>query len=581
MKLKLFSALALAMLTQAAQAQTSPKGPTMGWSSWNTYYCNISESLIKNQANAMSSRFKSAGYQYVNIDDGFQGGRDSQTGQLLINKTRFPNGLKPVVDHIHSKGLKAGIYSDAGYNTCGSYHNGDTTGKNTGLYQHDEQDANYFFNELGFDFIKVDFCGGDPIHNEDRLKLDEQERYTAISQAIQNTGRTDVRFNICRWAYPGTWASEVSTSWRISGDINASWESVRNIIEENLYLSAYCINGSYNDMDMLEVGRGLTTEEDKTHFGMWCIMSSPLLIGCDMTKLSLSNKTTKLLTNADLIALNQDTLYLQAYVAKRSGGCYVLVKDLEQKYGLKRAVAFYNSTDEAQDISIDFSDIELGGVIKMHDCFEKTDIADAEQAFTVNVPAHGTRIYTLVGEQRLERTLYEAETAYMTSYQEIAGGGTATYSSDNNCSGGMKAGWLGNGAKNDLQWRNVYSLDGGEYSMDLYYQTGESRSVTVEVNGTRVGSYSLNSGSYSKVGKKTIKINLEAGENTVRLYNNSSWMPDIDCMKLTLVSKPNNVLNPSVNHINSSSKHYTLSGKKAHFKDKGIIVTDNKKVINK
>jgi hypothetical protein len=300
-----------------------------------------------------------------------------------------------------------------------------------------------------------------------------------------------------------------------------------------------------------------------------------------MTKLSLSNKTTKLLTNADLIALNQDTLYLQAYVAKRSGGCYVLVKDLEKKYGLKRAVAFYNSTDEVQDMSIDFADIELGGVVKMHDCFEKTDIADAEQSFTVTVPAHGTRIYTLVGEQRLERSLFEAETAYMTSYQEIAGGGTATYSSDSNCSGGMKAGWLGKGAKNDLQWRNVYSLDGGEYSMDLYYQTGESRSVTVEVNGTRVGTYSLNSGSYSKVGKKTIKINLKAGENTVRLYNNSGWMPDIDCMKLTLVSKPNSVHNPVANNMNSSSKHYTLSGKKAYFKEKGVIVKDNKKMINK
>ena len=579
MKLKLFSALALALLTQGAQAQTSPKGPTMGWSSWNTYYCNISESLIKNQANAMANRFKSAGYQYINIDDGFQGGRNSQTGQLLINKSRFPNGLQPVVDHIHSKGLKAGIYSDAGYNTCGSYHNGDALGKGTGLYQHDQQDADYFFNELGFDFIKVDFCGGDPIHNEDRLKLDEQERYTAISQAIQNTGRTDVRFNICRWAYPGTWANQVSTSWRISGDINASWESVRNIIEENLYLSAYCIDGSYNDMDMLEVGRGLNTEEDKTHFGMWCIMDSPLLIGCSLTSLTAGNKTYKLLTNPDLIALNQDTLYLQAYVAKRDGGCYVLVKDLEKKYGLKRAVAFYNSTDEAQDISIDFADIELGGVIKMHDCFEKTDVDDAETSFTVNVPAHGTRIYTLVGEQRLERTLYEAETAYMTSYQEIGGGNTGVYSSDNNCSGGMKAGWLGKGTKNDLQWRNVYSLDGGEYSMDLYYQSGESRSVTVEVNGKKVGTYSLNSGSYSKVGKKTVKITLEPGENVVRLYNASNWMPDIDCMKLTLINKPDGISTPSA--LKTSSKAYTLSGHQAKAQQKGIVIKDDKKVVRK
>jgi len=564
------------MLTQAAQAQTSPKGPTMGWSSWNTYYCNISESLIKQQANAMANRFKSAGYQYVNIDDGFQGGRDAATGQLLINKQRFPNGLKPVVEHIHGKGLKAGIYSDAGYNTCGSYHNGDATGKGTGLYEHDEQDANYFFQELGFDFIKVDFCGGDPIHNEDRLKLDEQQRYTAISNAIKNTGRDDVRFNICRWAYPGTWASEVSTSWRTTGDINASWESIRNIIDENLYLSAYCVDGSYNDMDMLEVGRGLSVEEDKTHFGMWCIMSSPLLIGCDLTKLSQSNKTYQLLTNADLIALNQDTLYLQAYVAKRNGGCYVLVKDLEKRFGLKRAVAFYNSTDEAKDISIDFADIELGGVIKMHDCFEKKDIADAEQTFTVTVPAHGTRIYTLVGEQRLERTLYEAETAYLQSYQEIGGGNTATYSSDASCSGGMKAGWLGKGAKNDLQW-HVYSQDGGEYSLELAYQTGESRSLTLEVNGQKIGTYSLNSGSYSKVAKKTVKVTLEAGENIVRLYNNSSWMPDVDYMKLTLVSKPAAVESATVRQ-NTHRTAYRLNGAKATAKTKGVVIQEGKKM---
>ena len=206
MKHPFLALLAAAAFSLSAQAQTSPKGPTMGWSSWNTYLTNINETLIKKQATAMVSKgFKNAGYQYINIDDGFQGGRDSETGQLLINKSRFPNGLKPVVDFIHNKGLKAGIYSDAGHNTCGSYHNGDALGKNTGLYQHDEQDAQYFFNELGFDFIKVDFCGGDPIHNEDQLKLDEEERYSAIWQAILSTGRTDVRYNVCRWAYPGTW----------------------------------------------------------------------------------------------------------------------------------------------------------------------------------------------------------------------------------------------------------------------------------------------------------------------------------------------------------------------------------------
>ena len=267
-----------ALLT--ATSASGQEGPTMGWSSWNTYGVSINESLIKRQADAMVSKgLKDVGFDHINIDDGYFGGRDKKTGQLLIHSQRFPNGLKGVVDHIHSKGLKAGIYSDAGRNTCGSMFNGDVTGKGVGLYQHDQQDANYFFKDLGFDFIKVDFCGGSYYHNEDHLVLDEKERYTAIANAIKNTGRTDVRMNACRWAYPGTWIKDVAFSWRTTGDIADNWNSVKGIIAENLYLSAYSSKGHYNDMDMLEVGRSLSVEEDKTHFGMWCIMNSPLLIG--------------------------------------------------------------------------------------------------------------------------------------------------------------------------------------------------------------------------------------------------------------------------------------------------------------
>ena len=213
----------------------------MGWSSWNTYGVGISESLIKRQAYAMvTTGLKNVGFDHINIDDGYFGGRDKATGQLLIHPTRFPNGLKGVVDYIHSKGLKAGIYSDAGRNTCASMFGGETLGKGVGLYEHDQQDMDYFFKELGFDFIKVDFCGGSPGHNEDHLYLDEKQRYTAIAQAIKNTGRTDVRMNACRWDYPGTWIDDVAFSWRTTGDINDSWNSIKGILAQNLYLSAYC-----------------------------------------------------------------------------------------------------------------------------------------------------------------------------------------------------------------------------------------------------------------------------------------------------------------------------------------------------
>ncbi len=164
--------------------------PTMGWSSWNTFALNISEDIIKGQATAMRTQgLLKVGYDHINIDDGYFGGRDPETGKLLIHPTRFPNGLKPVVDYIHTLKMKAGIYSDGGKNTCGNYHGGDKIAEGVGFYGHDQQDCDFFFKELGFDFIKVDFCGGVGFHNSENLYLDEQERYTAIAKAIENTGR--------------------------------------------------------------------------------------------------------------------------------------------------------------------------------------------------------------------------------------------------------------------------------------------------------------------------------------------------------------------------------------------------------
>lgn len=358
----IFTAIILAAMTSStAAAQDSP---TMGWSSWNTYGVNISESLIKSQADAMVSQgLKDVGYNHINIDDGFFGGRNTETGELLIHSTRFPNGLKTVADYIHSRGLKAGIYSDAGANTCGNYYNGDTESVNVGMYNYDQHDAGFYFTTCGFDFIKVDFCGGDASQNSQGLALDPQERYTAISNAIKNTGRTDVRLNVCRWNYPGTWVHDIAFSWRTTHDIANSWNSVKGILGENLYMSAYCYGGRFNDMDMLEVGRSLTEEEDKTHFGMWCIMSSPLLIGCDLT--TIKPAALALLKNEELIALNQDPLHQQAYVVALSNGCYILVKDIETLNGNKRVFAIYNPNDDARTVQVGFADLDLAGSVAL------------------------------------------------------------------------------------------------------------------------------------------------------------------------------------------------------------------------
>lgn len=526
---KLFSALSLAALT--AFGAMAWDTPTMGWSSWNAFGHRINEEIIRSQADAMvSTGLREAGYKYINIDDGAWCGRDAE-GHLVIHPTRFPNGLKELVDHIHAQGLKAGTYSDAGHNTCASFWGGDVDGIGTGLYEHDTDDANFMFRELGFDFIKVDFCGGDGPQNSEHLDLDERERYTAISEAIRATGRTDVRYNVCRWAYPGTWVEDVATSWRMSQDIYLGWESVKDIIRQNLYLSAYARHGKYNDMDMLEIGRGLTAEEDMTHMAMWCMLSSPLLIGCDLRE--ISDETVALLSHPELLALNQDPLGLQATVVSRSGECYVLVKDVETLNSTTRAIAFYNSSDREAVISVDFFDIDLGGDVKVRDITARKELGTFADRFSATVPAHGTRVYRLEGAERMERIVYEGETGRIEAYQELENNQavhTGVYEELDICSGGAKACWLGNREDNTLSWDNVHSTSGGVYDISIRFISGADRVINVDLNGTRIASLKANSGDWNRPGTVEFKATLLAGDNTITLSSASDWMPDIDCM---------------------------------------------------
>ncbi len=575
-------ALLLGVFTLFAGKALAVDPPTMGWSSWNTFGLNISENIIKNQANAMvSGGFVKAGYIYCNIDDGYFGGRDEQTGQLLIHKTRFPNGLKPVVDFIHNKGMKVGIYSDGGPTTCGYYHGGDKTGNGVGLYQHDQQDCDFFFKELGFDFIKVDFCGGDPIHNDRNLDLDEKKRYTEIANAIAATGRDDVRMNICRWAFPGNWAHDIPAvcSWRTTGDINCSWESVRNIIKENLYLSAMCFGGRYNDMDMLEVGRSLSSEEDKTHFGMWCLLSSPLLIGCDVSNLKDATKT--LLKNRELIAVNQDSLGLQAYVVAQENGTYTLVKDFGELNGLTRVCGIYNPTDTKQDVTLHFSDLCLGGKVTLRNLFLRRTLGEYEDSYQVSVPKHGLVLLQCTAEERYERTLYEAETAYLQGYTEIEWG-KPTYESNDACSGGMMASWLGKTSTGDIQWRNVYSEEGGEYTLVIKYLSGESRSMTLEINGKKIGTISASNKGWGTVQTNKRKITLQPGDNVIRLYNNSAYMPNLDCIELTKII-PDGIEGVKADKKKGREGTYSLSGVRIRSARPapGVYVKDGKRVMMK
>ncbi len=520
-----------------AQTQ-SIQPPVMGWSSWNTYRVHISEELIKTQADAMVSQgLKKAGYQFINVDDGFFGWRDKD-GKLHTHPERFPNGLKCVADYIHSKGLKAGIYSDAGSNTCGSIWDNDANGIGVGLYGHEKQDADLFFNEWGFDFIKIDYCGAGQ-----QLELDEEKRYTEICCAIKDVCPRNISLNICRWAYPGTWVKKLARSWRISGDINPSWGSVKGIINKNLYLSAYAGDGHYNDMDMLEIGRGLKPEEEEVHFGMWCIMSSPLLIGCDLTTIPEASLT--LLKNRELIALNQDPLGLQAYVVQHENAGYVLVKDIEKKRGTVRAVALYNPSDAVCEFSVPFSLLELDGKVKVRDLVKQQSEGVKSGELSYKLPAHSVKILRLEAEQRLEPVRYEAEWAYHPLFDDLAKRSRGvTYTSYKGASGGMVVTNLGGEAENYAEWSEVYSRKGGSYAMHISYVPAPKkqreimdRKLEVEVNGQKTLLDNLETDASKGVCVVTLPIELKAGNNVVRLCSPYTWTPDIDCFTLEKTSR--------------------------------------------
>ncbi|MGN0149782.1 MAG: rhodanese-like domain-containing protein [Clostridia bacterium] len=380
------------------------KTPIMGWASWNCFRTNISAEVMKQQADALiSTGLADCGYTYLNMDDGFFGGRD-ENGALQFHKERFPNGIKPVADYAHGLGLKAGIYAEGGDTTCGFYYDREgENGYNVGLYGHEEQDLKMYLEDCGFDFIKVDWCGGL------RLGLDEKEQYTKIGNVIdeirERTGRCIV-YNICRWQFPGAWAAKIADSWRTGADIAPNFNSVLHQLDVIKPLARYCSPGHVNDLDMMQIGNGMSHEDEKTHFAMWCMMSTPLMIGCDLTK--ISSETLEILKNRELIEINQDSACLQAFVIKdiRNSDGDILgeiwIKDLGRKNSNEKAVAFLNRSSGCLEMDIDLCDAGLTGNIESVRNLCTHQDEPCGKTMTVNLKPHETVVYKIVSDSSEE-----------------------------------------------------------------------------------------------------------------------------------------------------------------------------------
>lgn len=278
--------------------------PQMGWNSWNRFACDIDEKLIRETADAMVKLgLRDAGYRYINIDDCWQGARDVH-GDIQPDPQRFPSGIKAVADYVHARGLKLGIYSDVGDTTCGH---------RPGSRGHEYQDAKTYA-AWGVDYLKYDWC--------DSKGLNAAGAYTTMRDAIRAANRP-ILFSICEWGdnQPWEWAPEVGHSWRTTGDIYPCWDCEMNhgswsqwgvlrILDKQSGLRKYAGPGHWNDMDMLEVGMGMTEDEDRAHFSIWAMMDSPLILGNDLR--DMPERTRKIIGNREVIAISQDPLGVEA-----------------------------------------------------------------------------------------------------------------------------------------------------------------------------------------------------------------------------------------------------------------------------
>ncbi|WP_182884309.1 glycoside hydrolase family 27 protein [Microbispora sp. H10885] len=382
-----------------AAAVAAVATPPLGWASWNTFAAQINYNVIKAQVDAMvSSGMKDAGYEYVNIDEGWwQGTRDS-SGNITVDTAEWPGGMKAIADYIHSKGLKAGIYTDAGRNGCGYYYpTGRPAAPNSGSEGHYDQDF-LQFSRWGFDFVKVDWCGGQA------EGLNARTAYQAISAAIDRataqTGRPMV-LSVCNWGAqnPWDWAPAISTMWRTSGDIiywgeNASMDRMLANFDSAQHPNAQS-PGHYNDPDMLIVGmNGFSAAQNRTHMGLWAISGAPLLAGNNLA--TMSAETRAILTNREVLAVDQDPLGRQGVkVAEDQSGRQVYSKVLSGTG--RRAVLLLNRTTSSASMTVRWSDLGLSGAATVRNLWTGTDAGTFTNSYATTVPAREAVLLTVTG----------------------------------------------------------------------------------------------------------------------------------------------------------------------------------------
>jgi len=357
--------------------------PPMGWNSWNGFGCDVSETNVRAAADAMvESGLINHGWSYINIDDCWEQGRDAK-GNILSNQ-KFPD-MEALTAYVHSKGLKIGLYSSPGPKTCAGYE---------GSFKHEDQDARRYA-DWGFDYLKYDWCSyGQLVPHPSPQQL--KEPYEVMRAALDKVNRNIV-FSLCQYGMGSVWewgAQVGGNCWRTTGDITDTWLSMSRIGFSQAGHERYAGPGHWNDPDMLVVGHvgwssrvrptRLTPNEQYTHISLWCLLCSPLLIGCDMTK--LDDFTLNLLTNDEVLDVNQDPLGRQAARVIKNGTAEIWAKALEDG---SKAVGLFNRGDEETLITVQWSDVGVTGRLKVRDLWRQAELGKFSGGFQTRVPRHG------------------------------------------------------------------------------------------------------------------------------------------------------------------------------------------------
>ena len=401
MKRLLFTALLITMASVTSFAQKIENlapTPPMGWNTWNTFQTHIDEPLLKGMVDAyVSSGMKDAGYTYFVLDDGWMSMERDGNGNLVADPKKFPNGMKEFADYIHSKGMKFGIYNCAGTKTCAGY---------PGTRGYEYQDARLYAS-WGVDYLKFDWCNAEG--------LNAREAYATMSKALKASGRPIV-FSLCEWGSnrPWLWAKDDGQLWRSTGDIGPSFESniskgswsalsVLSILDKQDSIRQYAGPGHWNDPDMLEVGNGMSFTEDKAHFSLWCMLAAPLMGGNDLR--NMSEQTKNILTNKDIIAIDQDALGLEGFRYYSLYGLEIWIRPLVNG---DLAVCFLNRSNCPQTIDYDWmahpiqdktsaTNVDFTqATYKLHDLWSKKDVGTTQKVFKQAIPSHDVVVLRLI-----------------------------------------------------------------------------------------------------------------------------------------------------------------------------------------